>query len=217
MYHTAHSHGKVLGLLTVMVSPGSVPSSHLRMMLCFNTPISSSANIRNRSNRRSRSLFLGNIPETACRMICCNHERSLSTRMQCNTIRSCPTHLIRVFLQQVLVPTLLQATRIHGVMIIHLLIHFVPRHNDIFRVCDNDVVPTIHWLSHNKVSKTYVDTAALRERTTWIKYGLILPHQHYRNTICEFSEGSSRRVDMMPNLGIGKHSLKTGKPKVSFR
>ena len=46
------------------------PSSHRFTMLCWNTPISSLGKIRSLSNLLSRNLFLGNIPDTAWRMIC---------------------------------------------------------------------------------------------------------------------------------------------------
>jgi len=50
-------------------SEGSVPSSQLRTMFAPTLPILKDGKILRRSRRRSRSLFFGNMPETACRMI----------------------------------------------------------------------------------------------------------------------------------------------------
>lgn len=50
-------------------SGGSVPSSQLRQTFAPRIPVSLEGKTRSLSIRRSRSLFLGNMPETACRMI----------------------------------------------------------------------------------------------------------------------------------------------------
>ena len=48
---------------------GRVPSLQLRMIFPPTIPIRSDGNILRRPRRRSRSLFFGNMPDTACRMI----------------------------------------------------------------------------------------------------------------------------------------------------
>ena len=49
---------------------GRVPSLQLRIIFPPMMPIRSDGNILRRPRRRSRSLFFGNMPDTACRMIC---------------------------------------------------------------------------------------------------------------------------------------------------
>lgn len=48
---------------------GRVPSLQLRIIFPPTMPIRSDGNILRRPRRRSRSLFFGNMPDTACRMI----------------------------------------------------------------------------------------------------------------------------------------------------
>lgn len=72
-------------------SGNNVPSSQLRIMLPPRIPMRCAGKILRRSRRRSRSLFLGNMPDTACRMICmyacvrvCEDESSRGSSKEAN-------------------------------------------------------------------------------------------------------------------------------------
>ena len=54
----------------LLYEDGRVPSLQLRIIFPPTIPIRSDGNILRRPRRRSRSLFFGNMPDTACRMIC---------------------------------------------------------------------------------------------------------------------------------------------------
>lgn len=125
-------------------SGGRVPSSQLRITFAPNMPMRCAGNILRRSRRRSRSLFLGNIPETACRMIWRSREgepckKSLGPEM------SKHTHLVRVFDFHRLVGRLLQASWEHRVFPEQQLLLLAPCDLHFSRVRNDNVVAAIHF------------------------------------------------------------------------
>jgi hypothetical protein len=118
--------------------------SHLFVMFWDKDPISSPSNIRRRARRLSRSLFFGNIPATAFRMIYIRTRDIRSTFTGITKSSQMHPHLFWTLLHQVTITLLLETTRVHGVMPIYYLLLLVTRDAYLTRVCHNDIVTTIH-------------------------------------------------------------------------
>lgn len=129
-------------------SLGKLPSSQLRRTLPPRTPMCSRGKMYNRSRRRSRSLFLGNMPETAWRMICVAEKEQTSVLGAWDvwggrdTERE-PTYLVRLPNHHILIRRLLQSTRVHRVLAVQQLLVLPSRHLHLSRVRDNHIVSTV--------------------------------------------------------------------------
>lgn len=123
-------------------SEGNVPSSQLRMIFMPKMPIFSEGNIFRRSNRRSRNLFLGNIPDTACRMTCTPKSNQViqpKTRWQRNG-----TYMVWVLRHHIFVRRLLQPSREHRMLSEEQLLLLLSSNFHPSRVRHNYVVPAVH-------------------------------------------------------------------------
>lgn len=121
----------------------SVPSSHRFTILCWNTPISPSGKMRSLSNLLSRSLFLGNIPDTAWRMICETDAREKLNSGGLSVPWHCVAHLVRFPLHHILVLDLFQTPRIHRVFAVQHLVLLATRDLDLLGVGHNHIVTTV--------------------------------------------------------------------------
>lgn len=131
--------------------PASVPSSQLRTMFAPMIPIRGPGNMCSRSSRRSRSMFLGNIPDTACRMICRREYAQLVYwRARGNALSA---HLFWFSSLHLLVRDLFQSSREHGMTAINELLGLFTSHFDLARVCNDDMVSTVHCISGPLVSE----------------------------------------------------------------
>jgi len=117
---------------------GSVPSSQLLRMLPPSTPMLYEGNILSLSSRRSRNLFLGNMPDTACLMICRSRQHID------NNSAVVGTHLVRLSRLHIPVRCLLQPSWVHRVLPVQQLLILPPCNFNISRVGHNHVVPTVH-------------------------------------------------------------------------
>ena len=117
----------------------SVPSSQRFSIFCSKTPMSPSSKIRRRCSLRSRSLFFGNMPETACRIIC-NRQRVIGNRASLYRIT---THLVGLSPHHISVPNLLQTTGKHRVVPIYELLSLVTGHLHVPRIRDDHVVTAV--------------------------------------------------------------------------
>lgn len=122
-------------------SGGSVPSCQLRRTFAPSTPMLYDGNILSLSSRRSRSLFLGNMPDTACRIIW-GSRTSILWRHSWHR-----AYFVRVFPHLVFIRCLLQAAGKHGVFAEQELLVLVSGDLDVSRVGDNHVVPAVHCTS----------------------------------------------------------------------
>lgn len=138
-----HWTGVLVGTLEIFCRvDGSVPSSHRFTILCWNTPISSLGKIRSLSNLLSRNLFLGNIPDTAWRMIC--------KRIRC-TVNSSDlsfawhgvAHLVRFPLHHILVLNFFQPSGVHSVFAVQYLVLFSAGYLDLLGIGNDHIVTTV--------------------------------------------------------------------------
>ena len=117
----------------------SVPSSQRFSIFCSKTLMSLSSKIRRRCSLRSRSLFFGSMPDTACRMICVC-QRIIGSQA---LLYSITAYLVGLSPHHIPVLDLFQATREHRVVPIHDLLRLVTSHLYVPRICDDYVVTTV--------------------------------------------------------------------------
>jgi hypothetical protein len=112
----------VVGILGSQ-SGGKVPSSQLRRMFPPILPMWYDGKIRSLSSRRSRSLFFGNIPETAWRMIC----NTVINAVNVGRWR----HLVRFLDHHILVGCFFESSGKHRVLPVQQLLPFSASHYDL--------------------------------------------------------------------------------------
>lgn len=161
--------------------------------------MSGPSNIRSLSSRRSRSLFFGNMPETAFLIIW----KPLLSREAFKRYKRA-THFVGLLAHHVPIFNLFQASRVKRVLPVQNLIGLPSCDFDLTGIRHDHIVPAVDYRA-----VTFPDSRERKEdkHTTRVIDRLVFPHEHDCYSLGQFSKDTVFRVSSVPYACIGKGSL----------